>query len=277
MRYQRIAAFVPHGQAEIANALLAAEGFAIEILDDTTLDVAPSATVGYVVYRPLDDDGAVERLRALFARHGIDARLVTAVSDEDDWRDRWKAFFKPRRVGPFVLVPSWESFAPAPGDVVVDIDPGRAFGTGGHPSTRLCLEAIGRAERCASFADVGCGSGVLAIACALRFPSARGLAVDVDPEALAVTRENAERNRVLDRLAFAPVLDGERRDLVLANLQLETIVELAPSLSASVAAGGRLVLSGLLVEQADRAARAFPPARAVRRFVDDEWCALEVE
>ncbi len=281
VRYLRIAALVDAGAAEVAEALLALEGFAIEILDETTLMKPPPGKVGLVAYAGADDAAALARVRGALAGGGVAAEVSSSESDEDEWRDRWKAYFKPRRVGPFVLVPSWETYAPAPGDLVIDIDPGRAFGTGGHASTRLCLEAIGRATRCASFLDVGCGSGVLAVACALRFPEARGLAVDVDPEALAVTVENATKNRVAGRVAVAAAPlpdDGRAFDLVLANIQLEVIVALAPELGRRTAPGGRLVLSGLLVEQAAEAARALAAhGLAVAETHDDEgWRAVEM-
>src|SRR5262249_48920397 len=118
---------------------------------------------------------------------------------EDEWRDVWKKYFRATRVGAtFVVRPSWDPGDVADGDRVIDLDPGRAFGTGGHASTRLAIalaEPLADRPSPLSFLDLGCGSGILAIAAARLWPAARGLAIDVDPEATECARENLDRNR----------------------------------------------------------------------------------
>jgi ribosomal protein L11 methyltransferase len=180
-----------------------------------------------------------------------------------------------------VLVPSWESYTPDAGDVVIALDPGRAFGTGGHASTRLCLQALDRLEgpAAARFLDVGAGSGLLAIACALAWPAARGLCVDIDPDAVEVSRENAARNQVADRVeaGTTPIDEVQGRfEVVTANIQPEVLIPMAAALTARLAPGGRLILSGILIEAADAVEEAY---RAVgltlaARFDEDGWRAL---
>jgi ribosomal protein L11 methyltransferase len=204
------------------------------------------------------------------------------VRDEEEWRDVWKKFFTPRKVGRFVIVPGWETYAPAPDETVIDMDPGRAFGTGGHPSTRLCLQAISQLEQIDRFLDVGCGSGVLAVACLRAFPQASGIGVDVDGDAVEVSRENAARNHVAERVSFSATPVEEVHgpfDLVLANILPDVLVPLAPVLTARVAAGGRIVLSGILVDLADDVERVYRQNGLVLRHRLDEegWRALVLE
>ena len=175
----------------------------------------------------------------------------------------------------FVVVPSWERFAPGTDDVVIDLDPGMAFGTGTHASTRLVLEEIqALADRPDAMApprilDVGCGSGILAIAAVKRWPAASCVALDNDPLAVTATSENATRNAVADRIAASAGgledLD-EAFPLVLANIQAHVLRALQGGLIACTAPGGTLILSGLLTPQAQPLADEFVAAglRCVR-------------
>jgi ribosomal protein L11 methyltransferase len=204
------------------------------------------------------------------------------LRDEAEWRDVWKKFFTPRKVGRFVIVPSWEKYAAASGETVIDMDPGRAFGTGGHPSTRLCLQAISQLDDVERFLDVGCGSGVLAIACARAFAQASGIGVDVDADAIEVSRENAARNQIEERVAFSPTPVEEVHgpfDLVLANILPDVLLPLAPVLAARVAPRGKIVLSGILLDLADGVERVYTTNGLVLRDRLDEegWRALVLE
>ena len=202
---------------------------------------------------------------------------------EDEWRDVWKQYFRATRVGrTFIVRPSWDPGTIADGDRVIDLDPGRAFGTGGHATTRLVIalaeEAEGRpVER---FLDLGCGSGILSVAAARLWPSARGLAVDVDPEATACTDENLERNHVTSVETRVGTLSDAPGpfDVVLANIQADVLLPLARELVAALAPGATVVLSGLLTEAAPPVLAAYLAAGLTleARRDEDEWTALRL-
>jgi ribosomal protein L11 methyltransferase len=205
---------------------------------------------------------------------------------EDEWRDVWKQYFRATRVGrTFIVRPSWDPGTVADGDRVIDLDPGRAFGTGGHATTRL---VIALAEEAAdderrpvrSFLDLGCGSGILSVAAARLWPGARGLAVDVDPEATECAAENLERNHVTTVETRAGTLDDAPGpfDVVLANIQADVLLPLAPALVAALAPGATLVLSGLLTDATPPVLAAYLAAGLVleARRDEDEWTALRL-
>ncbi len=215
-------------------------------------------------FEEVDGDGSVEL--AAYTDPGGEERLMqvfagASASDvEEGWEERWREFHKPVRVGPLWVGPPWEQ-APA-GALAVVVDPGRAFGTGAHPTTRLCLEALVDLER-GSLLDVGCGSGVLAIAAALLgYEPVIGL--DTDPAAVAATRANADANGVeVDaRLADAIGADLPPADVTVANISLEGVGGLRPG-------SALLVTSGyLLAEQPSLAGYSHR-----RRYQADGWAA----
>jgi ribosomal protein L11 methyltransferase len=278
-RYVEIAfAVTPERAEEHIFTLVEIGANGVEERDQTTFDKAPDArSPMLVVWIPVAEARAfLERAAAAGLPPPADAGRTR---DEDEWRDVWKQYFAPRKVGRFVIVPSWETYQPAQNEVVIDMDPGRAFGTGGHPSTRLCLHAISRLSTCTRFADVGCGSGVLAIACAKLFPAASGVAVDVDSDAIEVSRENATRNRVAERIALSTTPAHELVgpfDVVLANILPDVLIPLAPTLAGHVAGDGRLILSGILVELADGVERAYAACglTTLAKLDEDGWRAL---
>ena len=199
------------------------------------------------------------------------------------WTEYWKRFFHADRVSRRIVIrPPWESFAAGPEDCVVEIDPGMAFGTGLHPTTRACLgflDDLARGRSGLSFLDIGCGSGVLTIAAAkLGFRPADG--VDNDPVAVPVARENAERNGVGGVAAFAlqdgAQLGGARRyDVVCANMFAHELASVAAAVSRVVSDGpiGRLLLAGLMHAQYDATRAAYEAIGFVeeRRVPDGEW------
>lgn len=211
------------------------------------------------------------------------ARVRTAAAlPEAEWRDAWKRYFKVSHLTrQFVVVPSWERYDAQPGEVVIDLDPGMAFGTGTHASTRLVLEEMQALADAgvapARVLDVGCGSGILSIAAVKRWPGATVVAVDNDPIAIAATIENAQTNRVKDRIdASTKALGeiGETFPVVLANIQAHVLRELKDQLIAHTA--GTLILSGLLTPQAAPLADEFVAAGlrlvGIRPSADDpQW------
>ncbi len=201
------------------------------------------------------DAGGEERVwHAFGGAHGADV--------EQGWEDRWRDFHKPVRVGSLWVGPPWET---APSDALaVVIDPGRAFGTGAHATTQLCLELLQELEP-GSLLDVGCGSGVLSIAAAL-LGFEPVIALDSDPHAVEATRENAERNGVVLDVRHHDALDEPvpSAGSAVANITAEAVRELAPRLEVS-----RLLTSGYLVSE-QVAVEGF---RALDRRVRDGWAA----
>jgi ribosomal protein L11 methyltransferase len=193
--------------------------------------------------------------------------------DVDAALDAWRPYAQPVAVGRFVVRPPWIPPNARSGIEVV-IDPGRAFGSGSHASTRLALEALGDAvgegDR---VLDVGCGSGVLAIA-ALVAGAAEAVGVDTEPEALAATRANAARNGVADRLTVAGSVPAGGFDLAVANMLAPTLIELAPTITGALRPGGRLVLAGLLASQRADVLAAYRDLHVTSTHGEADWLAL---
>jgi ribosomal protein L11 methyltransferase len=284
--------------AEIVAAIAADIADGIEIRDaGTVVRAAPGRALVIAHVAPEDRDELLDALAetATHARAAgvkIDPVVVRERhAHEDEWRDVWKQFFRATRVGrTFIVRPSWDPGAIQSGDRVIDLDPGRAFGTGGHASTRLVITlmedladtlwADGRSTP--RFLDLGCGSGILSIAASRLWPGAGGVAVDLDPEATACARENFDRNHVGSVSLLTGSLDAVPAlspfDLVLANIQADVLCALAPRLPSRLTQGGRAILSGLLLRDAEPVLGLFRGAgfELVRRRDEGEWAALEL-
>lgn len=220
-------------------------------------------------------------LRGLAVPVGPATVEVTRVPEEA-WADAWRAHFRPLRIGRRLLVtPPWER-PDADGRLVVVIEPGRAFGTGSHGSTRGCLELLERVlarEPAERVLDVGTGSGILAIAAA-RLGAASVTALDVDPDAVAAARANAARNGVAERVRIEPGRPedwaGRPAPLVLANLLAPALVALAPALGGCCTTPGRLIAGGLLSHEAPAVTAAFvPEGFALAEVLEHEgWASM---
>lgn len=209
------------------------------------------------------------------------------VADED-WLGEWKKSWKPVEVGRLVIAPPWSELTVGGDRIVIRIEPGMAFGTGTHETTRLCLKAIMRFFKGGSFLDVGTGTGILAIAAAKLFPSARIAACDTDAAAIEIARENARLNGVAERIDFRvgslSALDEAREELatasadfVCANLTADAIAALLPGLIS--ASCGRLVLSGILDSQVETIVDQLHNAGTSGSLImmqDGEWVAIVV-
>lgn len=194
------------------------------------------------------------------------------------WRDAWRAFAQPVRVGRLLVRPAWVDAPAGEAAATVVLDPGRAFGDGSHPTTRMALAALdGTIAGGERVLDVGCGSGVLAIAAAV-LGAAEVVAVDVDAGAVATTAANALANGVADRVTATTDPVGSIAgtfDVVVANLGgTQVVVDLAADLRARLAPGGRLVVGGLLPGGVADAVAALDPLRAVGRDEDGGWVTL---
>jgi ribosomal protein L11 methyltransferase len=280
-RYPYVAVDVAPDEADEAGALLfelGAQG--VEERDATTLVRGAAGKVTLV--GSFEDEGAARSVIAELPT-AWSPRLEQVVGDA--WRDEWKKHFEPFRICDGIVVrPPWRTHTAAPDEQVIELEPGRAFGTGLHETTRLVAEILagrGAAVRGARVLDVGCGSGILSlVALALGAGSVRAL--DVDPDAVAVTQENALRNGQSSRVQADETPVGalrERYDTVLANIEAKTLIELAPSLIERVAPEGVLVLSGILSTataptQVEDVKRAFEALEldGVREM--GEWAAI---
>jgi len=246
------------------------------------LELAPSGVeqvdgddfVEYAVY------GAPGELPALPEGDAEIGGVVVRVTGEevpDDWAERWRRFHAPVLVGDRIWVrPPWEEAAVRPGVIDLVIDPGQAFGTGAHPTTRLCLELLLELEAEGAFVDLGCGSGVLAIAAA-RLGFEPVTALDSDRGAVDSTLHNARDNGVaLDRVERADLRREPMpaADAVVANLMRPLLLRVAELMTDPPRA---LILSGLLDHEADEVSAAFGPLRETRRLSDKGWTALLLE
>lgn len=298
--WAEITCTVPTAMAEeLADFLLELTGNGVSIenrvVDTFNIDDLVEEPIQNVKgYLPADDrlEECIARTAAYLVASGTEVpgfiyRAPTvAILKEEDWAHSWKKHFKPTRIGKrLVIKPSWEEFAPEKGDIVLELDPGMAFGTGTHATTRLCLEALERLiyteqalDRGEGVLDVGCGSGVLGIAAAL-FGAATVVAIDIDPLAITVTTENATINGVEAVLAASTTplaeVSGEY-SLVVANILAEALVQMSGPLTERVVAGGFLILSGILAEREKLVIDGFAtqPLSLYGVTRQEEWCCI---
>lgn len=206
------------------------------------------------------------------------------IVDDNDWKDKWKEFFKPSRVTDRIVVkPTWEDYQKEGDELVLEIDPGMAFGTGTHETTSLCMKLMEKylgddaAER--KVLDVGCGSGILSIAAAL-LGCREVLGVEIDEDAVRVAAENTEKNSVGDRVRIqqgdlAKGIDFTA-DIVVANLMADLVVMLTPDVKNHLAENGVFISSGILVEKEEVVAEAIRNEgfEIIEIAEDGEWCAI---
>jgi ribosomal protein L11 methyltransferase len=256
---------------EVSYLLWELGALGVEERDATTLN---KSSEGVLLVASFADDGAAQAAIDELGRSG--ASLEHVVGDE--WRDAYKKYFKVTPLGArLVIRPSWEPYEAKPHEVVVTVDPGRAFGTGTHESTRLLMQALDQQVKGGErVLDVGCGTGILAI-CALKLGAQDALCIDVDPDAIAVTLENASFNDVAAQVEARTTPVEEVPDaypLVLANIQASVLIPLARAIAARVAPGGLLLLSGILIGQEDDVRAAYPEFAVLGAPKEGEWIAL---
>jgi ribosomal protein L11 methyltransferase len=244
-------------------------------------------------YLPLDQDAGEKRKRIEeslwhLGRMRPVGELRVRQCKEEDWANAWKAFYGVQRMGNRIVIkPSWLDYTPREGDVVLDLDPGMAFGTGLHPTTRLCLAALEDyvpplAGRQTTLLDLGTGSGILAIAAAkLGGGDVSVVATDTDPVAVEATLQNVERNGLAGRIevelgSTEAAKAGGPYDLIVANILASVIIELSKSLYGLLAPGGTLISSGIFYERGDSVIaaleRAGLPVREERK--EGDWLCL---
>jgi ribosomal protein L11 methyltransferase len=201
----------------------------------------------------VDVEGAASRICELTEALTIAGAIEVISRDlvEDNWEIAWRQFFKPRRIGErFVVRPTWEEFESNSNDLVIVLDPGQAFGTGDHPTTRLCLELMERIQVDGNkVVDIGCGSGILSVGACL-LGASKVLAVDIDPIAVEVAKENRELNGVQFEALTGEGLNGLKGDwdVAISNIISATLVRIAVDVRDVLVDGGRWVVSGIIVD-----------------------------
>jgi len=220
-----------------------------------------------------------EALRTYSLPSSLQSDVRLHEVEDRDWLAEWKKDWRPVEVGRFIVAPPWSKIEDAHDRDVIRIDPGMAFGTGTHETTRLCLKAIDKHFKGGSFLDVGTGTGILAIAAAKLYTDGHLHACDTDPSAVAIARENARLNDVADQINFRVGSVNEQTpsvDLVCANLTATVILELLPELLNATC--GHLILSGILdsqIESLQSRLREFGLIE-IELEKDGEWIALVV-
>lgn len=234
------------------------------------------------VYLPASELGAVltQRLREELAEFP-EVELTARPLYEQDWAVSWREFFGPVEAGRIAIVPSWVDYGAAPRQLIVRLDPGQAFGTGHHETTRLCLAALDETVRPGTYVlDVGAGSGILSIA-AVKLGASRVDAFEIDPIAADVARANCEANDAGDRVTIHGGFPGENvppADLAVANVSARADIELAEALAGALKPTGRLIASGFLTTDRDDVLAAFAEhgLTLTGEREEHDWALLEL-
>ncbi len=258
-----------------------------DLIDESILN-ADKTIASVSVYIPAERSttDALAFIRERLNDSELDGKLEVVGVNEEDWATSWKAFYHTTRIGKrMVIVPMWEDYEPKGDDVIIKMDPGMAFGTGTHETTKLVIELLERytTPGCRML-DVGCGSGILAI-CASKLGAGICRAYDIDPVAVRVTNENIEASgqtnitcKQSDLLRQVDISDG-RYDLITANIVSDIIIRMAPDVSDYMNDGATLLASGIITERAEEVTNALTAAglKVIDRLDDNGWCALVVK
>jgi ribosomal protein L11 methyltransferase len=281
-----------HAEA-LSDALLAAGAISVSVEDaqaGTELETpqfgepgSPTTPIWEVsrviaLFEPVGE--LTDRIKQAIQEIGLDPHTPMSLEEvaEQDWVRLTQSQFDPIRISERLwIVPSWH-VAPDPAAINLELDPGLAFGTGSHPTTRLCLEWLEtQITPGATVLDYGCGSGILAIA-AKKLGAGETVGVDIDPAALTAAADNAARNQVELRLAPSSAPLDQCFDVVVANILTNPLMLLAPLLTSRLAPGGKLALSGVLETQAAQVIAAYAPFLPLRvGAVHEGWVRLEGE
>ena len=289
MTWKQLSFHCPQAEAEALSAQLTELGaVAVTLQDDADqplFEPGPGETplwqsvcVTGLFEDGIDSSAIVAAIRTTLGEH-LSLAAEETVEDRA-WERAWMDDYHPMQFGQRLWIVPTDYTAPDPQAVNLLLDPGLAFGTGTHPTTALCLRWLdAHPPQGQTVIDYGCGSGILGIA-ALRLGARHVDAVDIDPQALQATRDNAARNGVDENIAtmFPPQLSGKPVDLVLANILAGPLVELAPALAAYVKPEGRIVLSGLLETQSAQIVHVYEEFfKNINIAQDEEWIRIDAQ
>ena len=253
-----------------------------DLIDESLLN-ADKSKVAVSIFVPAERSLAeyIAFLKDRLTSLSISYTISTNGVREEDWAESWKQYYKPIHLGRVTIVPAWEEYTPTEGEVIVRMDPGMAFGTGTHETTRLVMslltEEVKGGER---VLDVGTGSGILSI-CASKLGAKSCHAYDIDPVAVKVARENVLDNGcdnivcgVSDLLRGVDKSEGY--DLCVANIVADIIIRMAPDIRSCLVDGGRLIVSGIILPRAEEVREALTAhgMQVVREVQENDWLAI---
>ena len=258
-----------------------------DLIDEAILNA--DKTVAYVsVYLPIDG-GVADTLVFLRERFGAlnpEAEITVSGVNEEDWANSWKAYYKPIKIGErIVIVPAWEKYSAEEGEIIVRMDPGMAFGTGTHETTRLVIKLLEKYIKSGMrVADVGCGSGILAI-CASKLGAGECKAYDIDPVAVKVANENIKDSGLTNVTCEVSDLlkqvdkSGGTYDVICANIVADIIIRMMPDVGALMDENSVILASGIIVERSEDVINGFEEHgfKIVERIDENGWCALAVQ
>ena len=251
-----------------------------DLVDDTILN-ADKTIASVSVFLPADAEReeTLSFLRQRFSEESIEATVAVSDINEADWANTWRQYYKPLHISNIVIVPKWEKYEPEDGEIVVVMDPGMAFGTGSHETTKNVIAMLGEhvSDGC-SVLDVGCGSGILAI-CAKKLGAGTTRAYDIDPIAVEVAAQNAADNGCEIECGTSDLLHGvkeDKYDVICANIVADIIIRMAPDVGEFMKSTSTLLCSGIITE---RAAEVVDALEANGMYIaetreDNGWCAI---
>lgn len=255
-----------------------------DLIDESVLN-ADRSKIAVSIYvpdeRPLGE--YLSFIRERFAANGITAELETVGLSEEDWAENWKQYYHPIKIGRVVIVPAWEKYEAAEDEITVLMDPGMAFGTGTHETTRLVIGLLDKYIKSGDrILDVGCGSGILSIA-ASKLGASACRAYDIDPVAVRVTAENIKDNGTDNVLCgvsdlLAQVDRSMKYDIICANIVADIIIRMTPDVGELLADDGILFVSGIIDERADEVMAVLRAHgyEQIETFHENGWCASAV-
>ena len=258
-----------------------------DLIDESLLNADKTiASVSVFIPAEKSVSDAVAFIRDRANSESLEIKVEINGVNEEDWATSWKAYYKPVHIGDrMVIVPMWETYEEQPGEVIVRMDPGMAFGTGTHETTRLVVTLLEKytKEGCRVL-DVGTGSGILAI-CASKLGAGECKAYDIDPVAVRVARENVKDNECdnitcdVSDLLYGVDLSGGQYDLICANIVADIIIRMAPDIGKYMKDDAILLASGIITERSEEVVEAVKAngLRIKELLTDNGWCALVIE
>lgn len=296
MKYKTITVFTNHNDADlVSSAMFDAGAGGVSILDrqdffdlvksDVIWDyidedaLLASDEVKVSTVTDIDDVGFKDRLKKRLAEMKevggiVFGEIIEGEIDAADYENEWKKYYKPIRTANITVVPTWIKYAPSENEKIMRLDPGMAFGTGSHATTRMCLDLLDVKDK--DVIDVGCGSGILGIAA--KICGAKSVYMcDIDEQAVEFAKRNAVLNNVDAEIECADLLTGDRTaDLIVANITADILMRLSKDIGKHLRNGGRIILSGIIDTRLDEVKNCYEKAgySVVKSCAQDDWRAL---